>query len=266
MNRRDFLTVISGAGVASLSGIRPALASKQTTNLYLKGLVMLAIEDSTLRIGFPKAPGHKATLQIQPVSGTVRKIALKGHGKLETTAIAGGDPIVRIPEIVRMSEFYGPDVKSKFDRCPTVIEIPMAAVRSITTDAVSKDRWTFVRADNGQEINTFRPRQIAESLQVELSSNGVLKLNGGKVSLPLETIQGLRSNYEPEPKDRYPSMFEDHFTHYYEYMEKPPAADFLVVPKKLAGNSNPAPRIGNQYLMIDSWPLCYLVLICGVGW
>ena len=263
MNRRDFLTVVSGAGVASLAGIRPVFGAEQTTTLYLKGLVMVSFEGPMLRIGFPKAPGHKATLQIQPYEGKVRNITLKGNGALETRSQLAVESKIYIPEIVRMSEFYGPGIKSKFDKCPTVIEIPLTAIRSVTTSSVSKDRWTFVRSDNGAEVNTFRPRQIAEALKVELSSNGVLKLDGGRMSIPLETTREILSNYVPEPKDRYPSMFEDHFAHYFEYIEKPPAADFLVVPKKLTGNSTPAPKIGNQF-MIDAWPLCYLVLILDI--
>ena len=165
MNRREFLTVASGVGVASLAGIHPAFAAEQTTSLYLEGLVMVSFEDPVLRIGFPKAPGHKATLQIVPVNGSSRTISLKANGVIETRAIGNGKPRVAVPELVRMSEFYGVDVKSKFEKCPYVIEIPYSAIKSITTSKVTKDRWTFVRADTGKEIETFRPRQVAEGLR-----------------------------------------------------------------------------------------------------
>jgi hypothetical protein len=260
MNRRDFLTVVGGASVASLAGVRSAWAAEQTTTFYLRGLVMVSFENQMLRIGFPKAPGHKATLQIQPVNGTKRTITLKGNGSLQTNSPGSGQPKVFIPEIVRMSEFYGSGVKAHFEKCPSVIEIPLSAIRSITTSSVSKDRWTFVRADTGVEVNTFRPRQIAEGLKIELSSNGILRLDGMKLSIPLESTQELVSNYEPTAEDKYPSMFEDHFTHYFAYVERPPAADFLVVPKKLTGNSNSTPRIGNHF-MWDGGPMCYLILI-----
>jgi hypothetical protein len=261
MNRRDFLTVVGGVSAASLVGIHSSFAAEQTTTLYLKGLVMVSFEDPMLRIGFPKAPGHKATLQIQPISGNLRTISLKGNGSLESKARILANPKIVTPEIVRMSEFYGPNVRSKFDKCPTVIDIPYSAIRSISTNEVTKDRYTFVRADNGQEVNTFRPRQIAESLKIELSSNGVLRLDGGKMSIPLETTQEIHSDYAPDPKDSYPTMYEDHFAHYFQYIERPPAADFMVVPKKLTGFSSETPRVGNKFMMINWMPMCYLVAV-----
>jgi hypothetical protein len=262
MNRRDFMTVLGGAGVASLAGFHPAFAAEQTTTLYLKGLVMVSFENQMMRIGFPKAPGHKATLRIQPVNGAARKISLNGNGSLQLNTTTAGAPKIVIPEIVKTSEFYGPNVKAKFDKCPSLIEIPYSAIRSIATSAVTKDRWTFVRADNGQEVNTFRPRQIAEGLKVEISSNGVLKLNGGKMSVPLQTTQEILANYEPEANNRYPDMYVDHFAHYFEYMDRPPAADFMVVPKRITGiSSSTTPRVGNNFAMIDFTPMCYLILI-----
>ena len=261
MNRRDFFTVAGGVSVASLAGVRSVSAAEQTTTFYLRGLVMIAFENDMLRIGFPKAPGHKPILQIQPVNGMKRTITLKGDGAVQTNSVRSERPKIFIPEIVRMTEFYGPDVKAHFDKCPNVIEIPLSAIRSITTSSVSKDRWTFLRADTGVEVNTFRPRQIAEGLKIELSSHGVLKLGGLKMSIPLETTQELISNYEPAPEDRYPGMFEDHFAHYFAYIDKPPAADFVVVPRQVTGNSNSTPRVGNRF-MIDGGPLCYLILIC----
>src|SRR5438105_2353793 len=118
MNRRDFLAVVSGAGVASLAGIRPAFAaSEQTTSLYLEGLVMVSFEDPVLRIGFPKAAGHKATLQIVPVNGKARTMTLKGNANIETKAAGTVKPMIKVPELVRISEFYGPQAKSKFAEC-----------------------------------------------------------------------------------------------------------------------------------------------------
>src|SRR5437016_3149793 len=110
MNRRDFLTVVGGASVFSLAGIRPAFAAEQTTTLYLNGLVMVSFEDPVLRIGFPKAPGHKATLKVVPVNGAARMLSLKGRGILETNAVAAGKPRISLPEAVKMSEIYGQDV------------------------------------------------------------------------------------------------------------------------------------------------------------
>ena len=71
-------------------------------------------------------------------------------------------PKIVVPELIRMKEFYGNSVKSHVDKCPTVISIPSNAIRSVSTSQVSQARYTFVRADNGEEVNTFRPRQIAD--------------------------------------------------------------------------------------------------------
>jgi hypothetical protein len=262
MNRRSFLTVLGGAGVASLAGIHPAFAAEPTTDLFLDGLVMVSFEDPILRIGFPRAPGHKATLQIVPISGKSRTITLKGNGNLESKTAGSGRPAFKVPELVQMSEFYGPDVKSRFNQCANIIEIPYSAIKSISTTKVTKDRYTFVRSDNGQEVDSFRPRQVAETLRLELLSNGVLKLDGGKTSIALNTVQELKSEYAPEAKNRYPGMVEDHFVHYFQNIERPPAADFLVTPKKLTGVIGGArARVGNQFMRMDGMPLCWLVAI-----
>ncbi len=169
MNRREFLTVLSGATALptlSMINVQSAFATveetAQTTSLYVKGLVMLDFADpEVLRLGFPKAPGHKATLSIVPQNGSQRILTIKGRGAVEAPASAPGSPRISVPELVRMKEFYGNSVKSHVDQCPSVISIPSGAIRSVTTVEVSKARYTFVRADNGEEVNTFRPRQIA---------------------------------------------------------------------------------------------------------
>jgi hypothetical protein len=263
MNRRDFFTVMGGASVASLAGVRPAVAAGQSTNLYLSGLLMVSLEDEALRIGFPKAHGHKATMKIVPITGSTRTVSFKGNGVVETSAV-GGRPEIFAPEVVRMSEIYGPDVTANFDKCPSVIEIPYAAIKSITTSKVSKDRWTFVRADNKQEIDSFRPRQIAESLKLELTSSSVLKLGAGKTVIKLGSIQEILCNYAPEPQDTYPDMYLDHFVHYVPYIDRPPAADFLIEPKNLTGVvSGASPRVGHRMLLYQGSPFCFVILFCG---
>src|SRR5438093_951330 len=131
-----------------------------------------------------------------------------------------------------MKEFYGNSVKSHVDQCPSVISIPAAAIRSVTTEEVSKARYTFVRADTGEEVTTFRPRRIAEIIKIDLSSAGTLKLDNGKMNIALDTARELRLEYSP---DRASSMdpFADHFNHYFAYVERPAALDFNVVPRKL---------------------------------
>src|SRR6266704_2123478 len=248
MNRREFLTVLSGATALptlSMINVQSAFATveetAQTTSLYVKGLVMLDFADpEVLRLGFPKAPGHKATLSIVPQNGSQRILTIKGRGAVEAPAAAPGSPRISVPELVRMKEFYGNSVKSHVDQCPSVISIPSGAIRSVTTVEVSKARYTFVRADNGEEVNTFRPRQVAETIKIDLSSAGTLKLDDGKVTIPLETARELRVQYTAERVDSI-DPYADHFHHYFPYIERPAALDFDIVPRKVGATSAPAP-------------------------
>jgi len=263
MNRREFLATLGGASALSMMNVPSALAavdgSAGTTSLYVKGLVMFDFGDpDTLRLGFPNAPGHKATMSVVPQSGSKRTLAIKGHCILDATGIASTNPRINVPELVRMTEFYGKSVKSHVDQCPSVISIPSAAIQSMSTTEVSPVRYTFVRADNGQEVETFRPRQIAETIKIDLSSSGTLKLNDGKINIPLETARELRVQYSPERADSV-DPFADHFNHYFDYVERPAALDFNVVPKKLNGNSAPAPRVGNQF--VDGLVFCFLAAV-----
>lgn len=264
MNRRDFLSVLGGASALSMINVHPSFASAvdantATTSLYVKGLVMVDFGNPDfVRLGFPKAPGHKATLSILQQSGTKRTLAIKGNGSVVPTGIPSTDPHIFVPELVRMKEFYGSSVKSHVDQCPSVITIPSAAITSMTTAEVSPTRYTFLRSDTGAEIDTFRPRQIAETLKIDLLSAGTLKLDGGKVSIPLETARELRMQYAPDRTDEI-DPFAAHFNHYFDYVERPAALDFLAVPKKLGGGSSTTPRVGNQ--LIGELAFCYMVAV-----
>ena len=268
MNRREFLTVLSGATALptlSMINVQSAFATveetSQTTSLYVKGLVMLDFADpEVLRLGFPKAPGHKATLSIVPQNGSQRILTIKGRGAVEAPASAPGSPRISVPELVRMKEFYGNSVKSHVDQCPSVISIPFGAIRSVTTVEVSKARYTFVRADNGEEVNTFRPRQIADTIKIDLSSTGTLKLDDGKINIPLDTAPELRVEYRPERADSV-DPYADHFNHYFAYVERPAALDFDVVPRKLGASSAPTPRAGHQFMMVDNVAFCYVIAV-----
>lgn len=266
MNRREFLNVLGGASAASMIGVKAFASSTvdkvapDVTSMYVTGLVMVDLGNPDLiRLGFPKAPGHKAILSIVPQTGTRRTIAIKGNGAVEARGIASADPKIFIPEIVRMKEFYGEGVKSHVDKCPSVISIPKTAIRSVTTSEVSPSRYTFVRADNGEEVNSFRPRQIAATIKIDLSSAGTLKLDDGKVNIPLETARELTVNYAPEHVDTGFDPYADHFGHYFDYIEKPAALDFNVIPKKVSGGSSSTPRVGNQFL--DGFVVCFLTAV-----
>jgi len=265
INRREFLNVLGGASAASMIGVSAFASSSgdkgaaDVTSLYVKGLVMVDLGNPDLiRLGFPKAPGHKATLSILPQNGPRRTISIKGNGSVEAHGIASTNPKIFIPEIVRMKEFYGDAVKSHVDKCPSVISIPSSAIRSVTTSEVSPSRYTFVRADNGEEVNSFRPRQIAETIKIDLSSAGTLKLDDGKVNIPLDSARELRVEYAPERVDPGFDAYADHFGHYFDYIEKPAALDFNVIPKKVSGGSS-STQFGNHFL--DGYVICYLTAV-----
>jgi hypothetical protein len=266
MNRREFLNVLSGVSAASMIGATAFASSSadrtavDVTSMYVKGLVMVDLGNPEfIRIGFPKAPGHKATLSIVPQNGAKRTIAIKGNGQVEAPGIASADPKIFVPEIVRMKEFYGDAVRSHVDKCPSVISIPKTAIHSVTTSEVSPSRYTFVRADNGQEVNSFRPRQIAQTIKIDLSSAGTLKLDGGKVNIPLETAREMTVEYAPEKVDPGFDPYTDHFGHYFDYIEKPAALDFNVIPKKVSGGSISTPHAGNQFL--DGYAICFVAAV-----
>ena len=267
MNRREFLTVFGGASALSLA--IPALASTSAvdkvatdiTSLYVKGLVMVDLGNPDLiRLGFPKAPGHKATLSIVPQTGMKQVLTIKGKGAVESKAIASTDAKIVVPELVRMKEFYGNDVKSHVDLCPAVISIPRNAIRAVSTSEVTPLRWTFVRTDTGEEVTSFRPRQLAKTIKIDLSSAGILKLDSGKINIPLETARELRVEYTQE-KVASAQPYADHFHHYFPYVERPAALDFDVVPKRVGAASSPTPHVGHRFMMLDNYTVCSPVAV-----
>jgi hypothetical protein len=266
MNRREFLSVFGGASAISMA--IPAFASRSTpdiatntTSLYVKGLVMVDLGNPELiRLGFPKAPGHKATLCIVPQSGTQQVVAIKGKGNIESNGVAFTDAKINVPELIRMKEFYGNDVKSHVDQCPGVISIPRKAIRSVSATELTPARYTFVRSDNGEEVTSFRPRQVADAIKIDLSSAGTLKLDDGKISIPLETTRELRVEYTAE-RVTSNDPFADHFHHYFPYIERPAALDFDVVPRKVGAASSPTPHAGHHFMMFDAYILCSLVAV-----
>jgi hypothetical protein len=267
MNRRQFLSVLGGATAISMavpefaSTATADNAAKDVVSLYVKGLVMVDLGDPDLiRLGFPKAPAHKATLSIVPQNGPKRVLSINGRGIVEAKPIARADATILVPELVRMKEFYGNDVKAHVDKCPGAISIPRNAIRSVKASELTASRYTFVRTDTGEEVTTFRPRQLADAIKIELSSAGTLKLDGGKVSIPLETARELRVEYTPE-KVTSTDPFADHFHHYLPYIERPAALDFDVVPRKLGAQSQPAPHVGHRFMMLDAVVVCSLVAV-----
>jgi len=267
INRRQFLTALGSATAVSIA--IPSFASTSTadkpatdvTSLYVKGLVMVDLGNPDLiRLGLPKAPGHRATLSFVPRNGIRQVLAIKGHGAVEAKPIASADTKIMVPELIRMKEFYGSDVKSHVDKCPGTISIPRNTIRSVTATELTASRYTFVRTDTGEEVTSFRPRQLADAIRIELSSAGTLKLDGGKVNIPLDTARELRVEYIPE-KAASTDPLPDHFHHYFPYIERPAALDFDVVPRKVGAASSPTPNGVHHFMMLDSVVVCSLVAV-----
>jgi hypothetical protein len=263
MNRRHFISAMGGAtaAAASLGHLNTVLGAETTTAFYAKGLIMVSFEDArVLRLGFPKAHGHKATLAMVPQKGSQRMLNLKGTYAVETAATGTGRPDYKIPELIRMQELYGSGIHSRVEQCPVVINIPYAAIKSITAPETSSTRYTFVRADTGQEIVTFRPRKIAETLRIELSSDAVMTLDG-KTPTALNAMKEVHAEYTPEDASVVAGLdaFTAHFPHYNAYLVRPANANFDVLPKNLGASSAPAPRVGNNFMPIWPYMACFVI-------
>jgi hypothetical protein len=268
VSRREFLGVLGSAAALS-SAIPNAFASapaagiegSSVTALYVKGLVMVDLSDpQVIRLGFPKAPGHKATLSVLAQNGTKQLITVKGRGAVEAQPVSPAIAKLEVPELIRMKEFYGDSVKSHVDACPGLISIPRNTIRSIKTTEVTKSRYTFVRADTGEEVNSFRPRQLADAIRIDLSSAGTLKLDDGKSNIPLASVQELRVEYTTD-RSESPDPLTDHFHHYFPYIERPAALNYDVVPRKLGAASSPTPHAGHHFMRLDFVVVCSLVAV-----
>jgi len=252
------------AAAASLIPVSRAFAAEATTSFYVKGLILVSFEDSkVLRLGLPKAPGHKATLSLVPQSGSQRSLALKGSYAVETTAKPTGKPEYKIPELVRMQELHGTNIHSRVNECPTVISIPYAAIKSIAAADLSPDRYTFVRSDNGEEIVSFRPRKVADTLRIELLSDAVMKMADGKSVVAMNTMREVHTEYAPDAPTSQAEIdaFSNHFTHYYDYLDRPADANYKAVPKKFGANSSAPPHVGNHFAPFFPWLGCYVVAV-----
>lgn len=265
MNRRHFLATMGGAtAAASLMNVNRVFAAQTTTSFHVKGLIMVSFEDpNVLRLGMPKAPGHKATLALVPQSGSQRSVALKGRYSVTTAARTAPRPEYKIPELIRVQELYGSGIRSRIEECPTVISIPYAAIKSIAAADISPDRYTFVRSDNGREIVTFRPRKVADTLRIELLSDAVMKMENGTSVVAMNAMKEVHTEYSPDAPATQAEIdaFAAHFVHYYDYLDRPAGANFQAVPKKLGGKSSPAPHVGNHFARFYPWVACYVIAV-----
>jgi hypothetical protein len=232
----------------------------QAPVVYVRGLAMLQLEDrENLRIALPDAPRHHATITLIMHDGKKRVLPFKGHGALQVADPSNAVPVVKVPEVVRMKEFYGSKITPLLDRSPNMISIPWAGIRRVATEKVSDGRYTFVRKDTGKEVETFRPRQIAESVRIELSSSGALDFGGSKAKIGLEGVKAVWIEYLPEDMTRG-NPYLEHFHHYLHYVDRPSGHRFDVEPKRLTGTAKATARVGNSF-WFDVYILCFVVAV-----
>jgi hypothetical protein len=121
-----------------------------------------------------------------------------------------------------------------------------------------------VRSDNGQEIASFRPRKVADTLRIELSSDAVMKAEGGKSLVAMNTMKEVHTEYAPDAPATQAEIdaFAAHFSHYYDYLDRPAGANFQAVPKKLGGNSAVTPpHVGNHFAPMWPYFACYVIAV-----
>ena len=139
-----------------------------------------------------------------------------------------------------------------------MISIPWTAIKSVETHSLSKERWTFVRRETEEEVISFRPRKIADSIKIELLSTGTLTMNDGTISLPLREATEVWTDFVPE-SDKV-GDFTHHFQHYMPYVQT--ASAFEIEPKKVGKSTGQAqvPAMGNSLTMVMPWPVCFLMI------
>ncbi|HYR84792.1 MAG TPA: hypothetical protein VE422_12000 [Terriglobia bacterium] len=226
--------------------------------VYVRGLAMLQLEDrDNLRIALPDAAGHDATITFVMQDGKKSVVPFKGHGAIQVSDPGSSRAIVNVPEVVRMKELFSSALKPLLDRAPKTISIPWSGIRRVGTEKVTDARYTFVRKDTGEEVETFRPRKIAESIRIELTSSGALDFGASKASFGLQGVKAIWIEYLPRDMAGG-NPFVEHFHHYLHYVQRPAGYAFDVEPRKINGSVGVAARIGNSF-WVGGEALCFLV-------
>jgi hypothetical protein len=228
--------------------------------VFVRGLMMLQLEQQDgLHIVLPDAPGHRATITFVMHDGNRQVIPFKGRTTIKTTATEASPAVVKVPELVRLKELFGSGITPLVDRAPNNILIPWSSIRMVSTYEVSASRFTFVRKDNGEEIATFRPRNIAETLRIQLSAAGQLNFNPLKSDIDASKVKEIWIEQVPKSMDAA-DIYREHFNHYLHYIARPAGQDFDVEPLKLTGAPSQTPRFGRSF-WIGAVYLCQPVAI-----
>jgi hypothetical protein len=254
-------TALSLAGASSRT-LWAAETTAPTIPFYMKGLAMVSFRDPDhLTIALPEAPHHAGTLNVTARAGTITQHALKGDGRLTGSEGANPKPDLRIPSLVDVQELY-PGARPRLENSPTVITIPWSAVAAVSEASLSEDRWTFVTRETEEEVITFRPRKVAESLRFDLVSSGVLRVNDGDVSVDLGEVQEISTEFVPTSHDT--GGFTDHFAFYMPYVDVGANAPDIK-PQQVGASPmptpTPMPALGHSFAPAGArmWPysLCF---------
>ena len=257
MRVRNLLAAVSVFAVCltTLSlAAQPEVSSSPA--VFVRGLMILQLaQKDALHIVLPDAPGHRATVTFVMNDGKRHVIPFKGHSTIKAASDPeGSTAVVKVPELVRMKELYGDGFTPLIDRVADHIDIAWSGIRTVKTEKVTDSRYTFVRKDNGEEITSFRPRNIAESLRIELGSFEGLQFNGLKREINAAEVKEIW--IEQVPKDMSTAdVYPDHFHQYFHYIARAASQNFDVEPRKLTGAISRSPRVGQSF-WIDMLVLC----------
>jgi hypothetical protein len=249
MKVRNLLTAISVLAAFSFTSWILLAEPGTTTSpvVFVRGLLMLQLEQRDgLHIILPDAPGHKATITLMTKDGKRISLPMKGRSTIQTSEPDHSPAVVKVPELVRLKELFGTAFTPQVDRAPANVSIPWSSIRSVTTDEVSPSRYTFIRTDNGEELETFRPRNIAETIRIQLTSVGQLDFKPLKSDIDVEKVKEIWIEQVPKSLDSA-DMFRDHFHHYLHYIERAAGQNFNVEPRKLWGASTSTARFGQSF-------------------
>ncbi len=257
MRVRNLLAAVSVFAVC-LTTLSLAAQPEVSTSpaVFVRGLMILQLaQKDALHIVLPDAPRHKATVTFVMNDGKRHMIQFKGHSTIKAVSDSEGSAaVVKVPELVRMKELYGDGFTPLIDDVADHIEIPWSGIRSVKTEKVTDSRYTFVRKDNGEEITSFRPRNIAESLRIELGSFESLYFNGLKREVNAAEVKEIW--IEQVPKDMSTAdVYPDHFHHYFHYIARAASQNFDVEPRKVSGAISRSPRLGQSF-WLDQYVIC----------
>lgn len=222
MNRREFWTTAGGAtALTVLGGSVTSLFARETTPgtvpFHVKGLAMMDFSHPDhLTIALPEAPHHAGTVQYTPAGGLTEIYPVRGRGILAGSNGHEAKPDVKVPQLVDVQELY-PGARPRLEKSPTIISIPWASVRGISAETLSDDRWTFVNTATGEEVITFRPRQVAETIRFDLVSSGTLRVNGGEIAIDLADVRDIATEFVPTSDEM--GGYMSHFAYYLPYVE-----------------------------------------------